>query len=271
MDRKLGQQLCLLLVTMLCVAVAVGCGSAVGGGVSVAGSTSVQPFAELLAEEYAIIYPRNAPINVQGGGSTAGILAVQMGVADIGMSSRDLKLEEKGLNEIPIVRDAIAVIVNPRNPLNEISSEELREVFAGHIRDWQELGWQHRAITVVTREEGSGTRGAFDKLVMGVEDATPSAIVQDSNGAVRAIVADDPYAIGYMSLGLVNEEVKSLRVDGVEATGQSVARGEYRLVRPFLFLTRGDPEGEVKAFVEFVLSPRAQELLASEGLVKAGG
>ena len=271
MDHELRPKIFVRLIVALFVAFSAGCGSAVSGGVSVAGSTSVEPFAELLAEEYAITYPGDAPINVQGGGSSAGILAAQMGVADIGMSSRELKPEEKGLNEILIARDAIAVIVNPRNPLEDISSEELRNVFSGHIMNWQELGWEDRTITVVTREEGSGTRGAFDELVMGTEDVTPSAIVQDSNGAVRAIVADDPYAIGYMSLGLINEEVKALRVDEVAATAENVVRGEYQLVRPFLFLTRGEPEGEVKAFIDFVLSPKAQELLASEGLVKARG
>ncbi len=265
------QQLCLVLVLTLFVTLTAGCGTAGSGGVSVAGSTSVQPFAELLAEEYMTTHPRNAPINVQGGGSSAGILAAQTGVAHIGMSSRDLRPEEKGLNEILIARDAIAVIVNPRNPLEDISSEELRDIFSGRIRNWREYGWEDRTITVVSREEGSGTRGTFDKLVMGVEDVTPSAIVQDSNGAVRAIVADDPYAIGYMSLGLVNKEVKAVRVDEVTATAENIVRGEYRLVRPFLFLTQAEPEGEVKEFIDFVLSPEAQEILASEGLVKARG
>jgi phosphate transport system substrate-binding protein len=192
-------------------------------------------------------------------------------VAEIGTSSRDLRPGEKGLNEILIARDAIAAIVNPRNPLLQISSQELRDIFVGRIGNWQELGWESRAITVVTREEGSGTRGAFDKLILGEEDVTVSAIVQDSNGAVRAIVADDPFAIGYISLGLVNEEVKALRLDGVEATGESVERGEYRLVRPFLFLTLEEPRGEAKEFIDYVLSPQAQELLASEGLIRVGG
>ena len=256
---------------MLWLMLAAACRRGTGGGLSVAGSTSVEPFAELLTEEYMLEYPQSPPINVQGGGSTAGIQAVQMGVADIGMASRELRPEERGLNEVLIARDAIAIIVNPQNPLTDISLEELRGIFAGRITNWQDLGWTPRRITVVTREEGSGTRGAFDKLVMAADDVTASAIVQDSNGAVRAIVADDPYAVGYISLGLVNEEVKALRVGGVEATAESVARGEYRLVRPFLFLTSGVPEGQAKEFIEFALSPPAQELLASEGLIKVQG
>ncbi len=269
--QGLKSRVSLIWLLMLWLMFAPGCRRGTTGGLSLAGSTSVEPFAELLAEEYMLEHPQALPVNVQGGGSTAGIQAAQMGVADIGMASRELRPEEKGLNGILIAQDAIAIIVNPQNPLTEISSEELRGIFAGRIRNWQDMGWKPRVITVVTREEGSGTRGAFDKLVMGVEDVTPSAIVQDSNGAVRAIVADDPYAVGYISLGLVNEEVKALRVDGVEATAESAARGEYRLVRPFLFLTRGEPEGQAEEFIEFVLSPRAQELLASEGLSKVRG
>ncbi len=247
-----------------------GCRGETGGGITLAGSTSVEPFAELLAEEYKLLNPKSAPINVQGGGSGAGIQAALMGVADIGMSSRALKPEEaKELTGILIARDAIAVIVNPRSPLADIPAERLRDIFAGRVRDWQELGWEARPITVVTREEGSGTRDAFGSLVMGKDDVAASAIVQDSNGAVRAIVAQDPHAIGYISLGLVNQEVKALRVDGIEASAESVTQGKYRLARPFLFLTKGEPKGEVTAFIEFVLSPEAQALLASEGLVRA--
>jgi phosphate transport system substrate-binding protein len=119
----------------------------------------------------------------------------------------------------------------------------------------------------VTREEGSGTRESFQKFVTGKEDISLEALVQDSNGAVRQVVANDPSSIGYISLGLVNEQVKALRISGVEPSISNIDNGKYKFVRPFLFLFNGEPEGEAKSFLEFVLSPTAQKLLLKEGLV----
>jgi phosphate transport system substrate-binding protein len=120
---------------------------------------------------------------------------------------------------------------------------------------------------LVTREEGSGTREAFQKMVMGKNEISLAALVQDSNGAIRQVVSSDPNAIGFISLGLVNESVRALRISGVEPTVTNIEKGGYTLVRPFLFAFRGEPEGEAKDFLQFVLSPVAQNLLAKEGLV----
>jgi len=239
------------------------------GGLTLAGSTSVQPFAEMLAEEYMRKHPGSPPINVQGGGSSAGIQAAETGTADIGMSSRNLKDKELalGLKPIAIAKDAIAIIVNPSNPVCELSLEQVRRIFTGEIINWREVGGKDAPIVLITREEGSGTRGAFEEMVMKGSPISLRALRQDSNGAVRVIVASDPNAIGYISLGIVNEQVKALRLDGVEASVGSVKRGEYSLVRPFLFVIKGEPKGLAKDFIEFVLSPEAQELLAKEGLV----
>ena len=247
----------------------VGCRGGRGGrGITLAGSTSVEPFAELLAERYMAGHPKSAPINVQGGGSSAGIQAAQSGSAEIGMSSRWLKEEERGLETILITRDAIAIIVHPSNPLSDLTLNQAREIFTGRIGNWASLGGSDRPITVVTREEGSGTRGAFEELVMGGERITPAALRQDSNGAVRVIVAGDPGAIGYISLGIVDERVKPLSIEGVFPSQETVSSEAYGLVRPFLFLVRGEPQGSAKEFIEYVLSPSGQEILEEEGLVR---
>ena len=235
-------------------------------GITVAGSTSVEPFAELLAEEYMIRYPQSH-IYVQGGGSTAGIEAVRTHAAQIGMSSRSLASGEKDLYAVTIAKDAIAIIVHPKNPLQDLPLEKVIEVFSGKIRNWKEIGGNPHPIVLVTREEGSGTREAFQKLVMGKEEISLASLVQDSNGAIRQVVSGDPNAIGYISLGLVNEKVKALKISGVEPHLKNIVKGRYRLVRPFLFLFKGRPEGEANSFLEFVLSPEAQELLQKEGLV----
>jgi phosphate transport system substrate-binding protein len=235
-------------------------------GITVAGSTSVEPFAELLAEEYMLRHPKSH-IYVQGGGSTAGIEAVRSRVAHIGMSSRSLTAEEKNLYAVTIARDAISIITHPQNPVQDLSMAQIRQVFSGKIRNWSEVGGHPHPIVLVTREEGSGTREAFQKMVMETEEISLESLVQDSNGAIRQVVSSDPNAIGYISLGLVNEKVRALKISGVEPTLKNIVYRRYRLVRPFLFVFNGRPEGEANSFLEFVLSPEAQELLVKEGLV----
>ena len=235
-------------------------------GITVAGSTSVEPFAEFLAEEYMMRHPQ-AHIYVQGGGSTAGVQAVRSGVAQIGMSSRELTAKEQDIYSIMIARDAIAIIVHLKNPVKDLSLGRAREVFAGRVRNWRDLGGEDRRIILVTREEGSGTREAFQKMVMGKDAIALEALVQDSNGAIRQVVSGDAHAIGYISLGLVNEKVRALSISGVEPSADNVINETYALVRPFLFLFNGQPTGEVKSFLEFVMSPESQRLLSKEGLV----
>jgi phosphate transport system substrate-binding protein len=250
-----------LLLILLCV----GCQRS-RAGITVAGSTSVEPFAELLADEYMAHHPESH-IYVQGGGSTAGIEAAITRAANIGMSSRNLTGEELKLYAVTIAKDAIAIIVHPTNRISNLPLGQIREVFSGKITNWIELGGPNKPIDIVTREEGSGTRESFQKFVMGEEDISLGALVQDSNGAVRQVIANDPNAIGYISLGLVNEQVKAIKISRVEPTLTNVYNGQYALVRPFLFVFNGEPVGEARSFLEYVLSPSAQKLLLKEGLV----
>jgi phosphate transport system substrate-binding protein len=226
----------------------------------------VQPFAEKLAEIYMQTHPL-LQINVQGGGSSSGIQAVQQGAAHIGASSRELMKAEKHLTENIIAWDGIAIIVNPACPLENLTLDQLRLIFTGQIRNWAGLGLKSHGIDMITREEGSGTRTAFEELVMGKLEITPAALVQDSNGSVREIVATDPFAIGYISCGLVNDQVKSLAIDGAKPTSKNIKDNRYRLTRSFLFVTQGAPNEAAKSFIDFTLSPKGQLLLETEGLV----
>lgn len=237
-------------------------------GLTLAGSTSIQPFADRWAEIYMKIHPDRI-VNVQGGGSSAGIQAARSGAAQVGMSSRELKPDEKDLTEYIVARDGLAIVVHPRNSLRGIGLDKIRDIFAGRIKTWRELGQGSGAITVVTREEGSGTRGAFQELVMHKDRIDREAIVEDSNGTVRAIVAQDPRSIGYISLGLVDKTVEALELDGVEASDANILAGRYPLVRPFLFLSNGPPGAEAQAFIDFVLSTDGQDLVESGGLIRA--
>ncbi len=243
-----------------------GCSKGARKELIVAGSTSIQPFADRWAEIYMKKYPDRV-VNVQGGGSSAGIQASFSGAADIGTCSRELKPEEKGLTEIVVARDGLAVIVHPTNPVTGLSLEQIRDIFSGKIQSWKEISNRDKTIDVVTREEGSGTRGAFQEMVMGKVRVFKGAIVEDSNGTVREIVAGDPDSIGYISLGLVDERVKALSLDGVAATEANILINQYELVRPFLFVTCGPPSREAKNFIDFVLSEEGQNLIKMEGLI----
>lgn len=232
----------------------------------IAGSTSVQPFAEKLAEIFMHQHPK-ALINVQGGGSSTGIYAARQGAADLGASSRELVAAEKDLVEIPIAYDGIAVIVHPSNPITDLTLEQLRQIFQGRLKDWGALGLKPHPIHLITREEGSGTREAFEHLVMGQAEITPAALVQDSNGSVRELVAGDPYSLGYISVGLVDGRVKAVAIDGISPTPENIKNRTYELVRRFLLVSRTPPAGLGKAFVEFILSHQGQKILEAEGLV----
>jgi phosphate transport system substrate-binding protein len=261
------------------VLLAAGCSRGNKAAITVAGSTSVEPFAERLAELYMGVHP-DAKISVQGGGSSAGIRAVTSRICAIGMSSRELNPEEKDLVEIPIALDAIALIVNRHNPVRELTMEQARGIFAGRIRNWRQVGGPNRRITPITREEGSGTRASFEKKVMAAGmpkdengKTNPAAfaadaLVQDSNGAVREIVASDPAAIGYISSGLVDERIAAILVGGIAPTEATVRSGRYPVVRKFLFLTNGEATGTAQAFINYVLSDSGQNALVEEGLMR---
>jgi phosphate transport system substrate-binding protein len=236
------------------------------GGFTIAGSTSVQPFAEMLSEEYMGQHGQEK-IFIQGGGSSAGIQAVRTEAAQVGMSSRNLTPSEQDLIAFPIAYDAIVIIVHPKNPIRNLTREQIRGVFSGKVRNWSEIGGRSHPITLVSREEGSGTREAFHHLIMGKEEISLRALVQDSNGAIRQVIADDPNAIGYISLGLVNDRVIALQIDGVEPNVENIKNKRYQFVRPFLFIFKHEPQGSGKNFLNYTLSPEGQNILVHEGLV----
>jgi phosphate transport system substrate-binding protein len=208
-------------------------------------------------------------VNVQGGGSTAGIQATTNGTCNIGASSRNLKVHEKGLIIVLIAVDGIAVIVHRDNPVSTLTVEQIQGIFAGGITQWSELGGKDGPIIPVTREEGSGTRGAFEDMIMGEVVISDACLVQDSNGAVREIIATTPQGIGYISVGLVDEREKAVSIDGHEPSLVNLISQKYRFTRPFLLLLREEPKGVCKDFIEYTLSDKGQEILRKGGLIPA--
>jgi phosphate transport system substrate-binding protein len=243
-----------------------GCRGAERHGLTLAGYTSVQPLAEKWVEAYGARHP-GLSMSVQGGGSTAGVRAALSGAAQIGLSSRSLTKDETSrLRSITVARDGIALIVHPTNPLRDLSLRELRALYAGRL-----VGFPRTArdlpVTVITREEGSGTRAAFEHLVMGDEPIVARALVSDSTGAVNQMVGSDPAAIGYVSIGLVDPSVKTLELDGVEPTEANIDAARYPLVRPFLFVVVGEQQPGTRAFIDWVLGPDGVALTRREGML----
>lgn len=242
--------------------------TSLSGELNVVGSTTVQPVAEVLAEAFEALEP-DVTVFVQGGGSSVGVRSAVDGTADIGMASREIKLSE--LQENPelrihtIARDGIAIVTEPGVTVNSLSKEQIRSIFAGEITNWNEVEGENLVITVVAREEGSGTRAAFEELIMDDALIAGNAILQPSNGAVRTSISVIPGAIGFLSFGYLDDQTKPLAVDGFLPTAEFAASGSYAIVRPLNMVTNGSPEGIAAAFLEFIMSEDGQAIITSEG------
>jgi phosphate transport system substrate-binding protein len=242
-----------------------GCSGAEREQIVVDGSTTVLPIAEVSGEMFDAEHA-GVLILASGMGSSAGIENVSKGSASIGTSSRDLKDTEAdlGLVDTPIAYDAIAVIVHPSNVVQQLSTEEIRGIFAGEITNWREVGGEDAPIGLVNRDEASGTREAFSKMVMKETRFDQGAVVLPGTGQVRAVVAEVENAIGYISLGFVNGEVRAVAIDGVAPTEDAVAEGTYGIRRVLHFFTKGEPTGTVRGYIEYVLSPEVQDTVVRD-------
>lgn len=244
----------------------------ISGKISISGSTSVKPVIAALAEAFEEING-DVEIDIQEGGSSVGITDAMDKKVDMGMSSRELKDTETGLNETVIAYDGIAVIVHKDVRVDDLTKEQLQQVFAGTIRDWSELGGDPGAIVVIGRDPASGTRGAFEELVkLDGKDPNPSAAYaqeKDSTGAVKATVQTTKNAIGYISLEAVDDTVKTLKVAGVEPSVDTVKDKTYVLFRPFLLVNSDSVElsPASKAFVAFILSEDGQGIVRDNKLI----
>lgn len=240
------------------------------GSISMVGSTSMEKLANALSEAFMEKYP-NVTVTAEFVGSGAGIEAVTNGTADIGNSSRNLKDEEKaaGVVENVVAIDGIAVCVDPANEVTDLTKEQLTNIYNGTITNWKDVGGADEPIIVIGREAGSGTRGAFEELI-DLVDGCKYANELDSTGAVIAKVASTPGAIGYASLDALDDSVKALSLEGVEATAENIKAGNYFLSRPFVMATKGEISEQndlVQAWFDFVLGDEGQQVASEVGLI----
>ena len=240
------------------------------GKLSLSGSTSMEKVCEALAEIFMEEYP-DVTVTVEYTGSGAGIESVTNKMVDIGNSSRALKdtEKEKGVVENVIAIDGIAVITNNSNEVENLTKEDLIKIYTGEIKNWKELGGKDENIVVLGREAGSGTRGAFEEL-LGIVDSCVYAGELDSTGGVKAKVASTEGTIGYVSLDVVDDTVKALKLDGVEATEANIKAGSYLLSRPFVMATNGEISAQneiVQTWFDYIKSAKGQEVIKSVGLI----
>lgn len=240
------------------------------GKLSLSGSTSMEKVCEALAETFMEEYP-DVTVTVEYTGSGAGIESVTNKMVDIGNSSRALKDSEKkkGVVENVIAIDGIAVITNNSNEVENLTKEDLIKIYTGEIKNWKELGGKDENIVVLGREAGSGTRGAFEEL-LGIVDSCVYAGELDSTGGVKAKVASTEGTIGYVSLDVVDDTVKALKLDGVEATEANIKAGSYLLSRPFVMATNGEISAQneiVQTWFDYIKSAKGQEVIKSVGLI----
>lgn len=249
------------------------------GTLTLAGSTTVQPLAEKAGEAFMDVNP-DVTIEVQGGGSSVGITAAADGTADIGNISREVKKEELEANPefqvFTVAKDGIAIVVNPDVKLENLTKEQVRDIFSGKITNFKEVGGPDAPITVASREEGSGTRGAFQELVMQHKDASgnkvedeivATAILQNSNGALRTTIAETPNSIAYLSFGYLDDSIVTVNIEGIEATVENVLNSTYPISRPLNMITNGDPNPLAKAFIDFLFSDEGQAIAVEEGFI----
>lgn len=237
--------------------------------IAISGSTSVGPLVELEEEEFEA-NNQGVTIEINQTGSSSGIKDTISGTTEIGMSSRELTNEElKNLKEVTIAVDGIGVVVNKNNPVKNLTLEQIKDIFTGKITNWSEVGGEDKEIVVVSREEGSGTRTAFQEILnYSTEDTVKNAIVNNSTGATKVMVEENDNAIGYMSIGYIDDSIASVNVDGVEATADNVKSGEYKIQRPFLLVYKeGALSEEGQEFIDFILSDKGQAIVAEENLV----
>ena len=240
------------------------------GAISMVGSTSMEKFANALSESFMEKYP-NVTVTAEFVGSGAGIEAVSNGTADIGNSSRNLKDEEKagGVAENIVAIDGIAVVVDGANTVEDLTKQQLSDIYEGKITNWKDAGGNDAPIVVIGRESGSGTRSAFEELLK-LEDMCKYSNELDSTGAVMAKVASTPGAIGYVSLDVLDDTVKAVKLEGAEPTEENIKAGSYFLSRPFVMATKGEISEQndlVKALFDYIYSEEGTEIVKSVGLI----
>lgn len=240
----------------------------------VEGSTTVLPIAQLAAEEFMNANP-DVTISIQGGGSGVGIASLTDKNCDIAISSRAMKDDEiknavaKGVNPVAhiVAMDGIAMILHPSNKIANLTVEQIRKIYTGKISNWKEVGGEDKKIVVLSRDSASGTFEAFSKSALNGDKVRKDALMNASNKAIATTVENTPGALGYVGIGYITGKVRAITVENVTCNKKNILTKVYPLSRPLFMYTNGKPKGELKNFIDFILSPEGQELVETVGYV----
>jgi phosphate transport system substrate-binding protein len=239
------------------------------GNIKISGGTAHIPVMKDVAEKI-IQQNNNINISIAGGGSGVGIKQVGEGLVDIGNSGRKPKDEEISKYNLKMFKwaiDGVGVVVNPENKVKSLTSQQLVDIFSGKIENWKALGGIDKQINVYTRDNSSGTREVFWEKGLSKGEITKKANFVVSNGAMKSAVANDPYGIGYVSVGHIDESVMPVRLDGVIPNDENVKNGSYKIARGLYSNTKGDPQGVVKKFIDYLFTPEGQQIVVKHGFI----
>jgi phosphate transport system substrate-binding protein len=239
------------------------------GTIRISGGTAHIPVMKEAAERIMRAHP-DIHISIAGGGSGVGIKQVGEGLVDIGNSGRSpsaAEVHKYGLKMFKWAIDGVGVVVNPQNPVRSLTTSQLKDVFAGKITNWRQLGGGNKGIDLYTRDEASGTREVFWKKALDKGEISARANVVPSNGAMKTAVANDPLGIGFVSVGHIDATVVPVALDGVTPTLDTVRRGTYKIARGLYSNTKGDSTGLVRKFIDYLLSPEGQQIAAQKGFI----
>ena len=242
------------------------------GQIDIAGGTAHIPVMKKAAQAIMGANP-DIRINVAGGGSGVGVQKVGEGLVQIGNTGRPLKpgeVEKYGLKSFPFAIDGVAIAVNPSNKVKGMTKAQLKDVFAGKIANWKELGGADAPISLYTREDGSGTRETFEGRALDKGTAAAGANVVNSNGAMKTAIAQDPNAIGYVGIGHLDSSIQGVSIDGRVPSQENAANGTYKITRLLYMNTKGEPAGLTKAFVDYIYSPDGQKFTSASGYIPKG-
>ncbi|MFP4084468.1 MAG: phosphate ABC transporter substrate-binding protein [Desulfonatronovibrio sp.] len=264
-----------LVVMMVCIFSMCMGSAALAEKLTIKGSTTVLPIAQEVAEAFMKDYP-DINVSISGGGSGNGIKAVIDGTTDIGQASRFIKSEEvkmavdNGHYPVPfgIALDSIIPVVHPENKVDDLTSEQMRKIYNGEIRNWKEVGGTDREITVVSRDSSSGTYGVWGDVILKGDRVTPRAQTVASNGVVVQTVQKNKHAIGYIGIGYLKDGLKNVKIDGILGTEETTASAEFPVSRYLYLFTDGWPSGNTLRFINYLLSPeKGQPLVKKTGYV----
>lgn len=241
------------------------------------GSTTVLPFAQVAVERFATAHP-DVKISISGGGTGNGIKALIDKTAEIANASREItqseidKAKAGGVEpfETTVALDCIVPMVHPSNPVSNLTIEQLKKIYTGEITNWKEVGGLDEPIAVVGRDSASGTFGTWQEMVIDKGEkarVTPRAQVTASSGAMLSTVSANKFAIGYDGIGYINDTVKPVTVEGIKASAATAKDGTYPLARKLHMYTNGAPAGDVKAFIDYMLSADGQKIVTDSGFI----